>query len=376
MYQAVGDQYIFHAHSAEVDGAHKELTRGVTVEETHERVTLLIQVLRITEADWRARCAELAKEAQRARAEGRAEALAEVQERLRESELRVMKAQKMMREAQEERRKTETLLLQAHQEAAQLRQAEERKRQEEQQAYAGSGARERARTEDLSREGEAFSQIMEQAEVQLASVRDELRSLSKDVTEQRPQPDWSIIKGEAVQPHQADIQGAMSASSESSTYELHPRPSQDELSPVPGFAQQATSGPARGKRSVPGPPRRMRIACFWAMRTIPPCVPSVVVTALRAAYGADPGVWQAVLFTIGAVLAGALAYLISALLTLGFAATFMTRDSESSPALLGLTVVVLGALAAIIAAIWIPLDWPGPAGAWGQSVAASVGLGQ
>ncbi|WP_189968438.1 hypothetical protein [Streptomyces violascens] len=107
MYQARGNQHIsqLHFHVGGDEAPRGVLALGVAAKDAYERVGKLVDALRASEARWRARCVELADEVQQARVEGRTEALAEVQDQLRASERGLMKAQRMMKEAQAERKK-------------------------------------------------------------------------------------------------------------------------------------------------------------------------------------------------------------------------------------------------------------------------------
>ncbi|MFB7654697.1 MULTISPECIES: hypothetical protein [unclassified Streptomyces] len=100
----------------------------------------------------------------------------------------------------------------------------------------------------------------------------------------------------------------------------------------------------------------------------------LVVTANRAAYGADANIFVQVLFTGGSVVAGALVLLAAAGCLAFFADVFLSRESEQKPGIDGLIIALLVLLVLSPAAFFTPLDWPGPAGVWGRALASLVGL--
>lgn len=368
VYQSGGDQQITHVHvraASSTGGVGEDGTEaGLEILRMNDQLTTLVQVLTLTAAEWQARCGELAEEVLRARTEGRAEALAEVEDQLRESELRVIKAQRMMREAQEERRKSETLLMQAQQEAVQRRRAEEQSRAAS-QAEALPILMEDRRAEQLSAEGAEFTQIMDEAEAQLASLRDELRVLGEDAKGKLQEPALGIVVGETVgRPPEAQRSAASPGTPEP---EPGSRPDTAGTTSPPGGAAQPPS-------RVPGPPRRGRMAFFLVVCAIPEFLPMLTVTTLRAVYAADPDAWQAVVVTAAVVLAGAVAYLLVGFVAVGATADSLDRSSENSVVMLAFGWVVVGGIVLLTAAFFTPLDWPGPAGAWGRWIASLMGL--
>ncbi|WP_225096560.1 hypothetical protein [Streptomyces sp. CoH27] len=375
VYQSNGDQYISHTHVYGVDGgADGALThagaRAATLERTHERVSLLITVLQVTEAEWRARCAELAAEAQRARAEGRAEALAEMQEQLRAAELRVMKAQDMMRNAVVEREKAEALLTQAQQELALRRRAEERARTDE---VPVSAAR-------LREEGEQFTELLERAEAELGAVRDDLRSLGDDAAGPGgPQP-AQVIEGQWTRRSEADP--GLSRMTEDSfktptpvfqvPTQAYPQAYTQAYPPTYPQAYPQVKGATR--QPVPGPPRRFRIGVAWVICAIPPWIPMLVVTANRAAYASDAALWKTVPFTVVTVLLGAAVCGLGLLADLAVVG-MLDRDSETTALGGGCALSLIACVMLLLIAFFTPLNAPGPAGAWGRGLASLVGLG-
>ncbi|MGK5638967.1 hypothetical protein ACSNOK_11745 [Streptomyces sp. URMC 126] len=111
VYQSGANQYVTHIHVTAEE-------RGLAVHQARQRADMVVQVLTLAVGEWAARCQELEEQARKAKAEGRAEAYAEFTERLRNAELRVMQAQRTMRQAEEQRAKAETLPAHARQELA------------------------------------------------------------------------------------------------------------------------------------------------------------------------------------------------------------------------------------------------------------------
>ncbi|MFI1069893.1 hypothetical protein [Streptomyces puniciscabiei] len=356
VYQARGSQYIsqsnwyvFGADGASNASLIRPGERGAALERTHKRANLLIQALQLTEAEWQARCAELEEEARRARAEGRAEALAEMEEQLRAAELRVMKAQEMMRDAVREREKAETLLTQAQQELALRRRAEERRAAERMRTgeVPSSAAR-------LREEGEQFTEFLERAAAELGALRDDLRVLGDEAAVRGGTQPAQVIEGQWTRAGKADTPARATA-----------------------VRSPAAPAPAQGTRRepVPGPPRRFLIALAWTVCAIPPWIPMLVVTANRAAYASGGSLWKTVPFTVVTVLLGAVAYLLGLLLAGVVTVEWLNRDSETAAVGLGCAMFGLGSAVLLLAAFWTPLTWPGPAGAWGKGLASFVGLG-
>ncbi|MFC8664145.1 hypothetical protein [Streptomyces sp. NPDC057199] len=379
VYQSRGSQYISHSHVYLHDGVGaaegataRPGAHGSALERTRERVDLLIRTLSLTHAESQARCAELAGEARRARAEGRAEALAEVQEQLRAAELRVMKAQRMMREAELAREKTEALLTEAQRELALRRRAEERREEERARGNATPGTDpESARRDE---EGEQFTELLDRVEAELGAVRDDLRSLGEGMPGHGgARPAARVIEGHLVrQPEEDDV----------SSHTI-PLRGTDAAAKAPRdlFASRAFSAPpavplARNAATyVPGPPRRFLIGVAWVVSVIPPCVLMFIVTAIRAEYATEPAVWGAIAFTVVTVLGGVVLYALTLVVAGGVVLGMLDRGSEAGAALVGFAMCLGGSLGLLVASFWTPLTWPGPAGAWGRALASAVGWG-
>ncbi|MFE9485242.1 MULTISPECIES: hypothetical protein [unclassified Streptomyces] len=378
LYQSGGDQQITHVHvrgASSIAGKREgEAEPGLEVLRMDNQLSTLVQVLTLTAAEWQARCSELAAEAQHARAEGRAEALAEVQEQLRESELRVIQAQRMMREAQDERKKTEALLMQAQQEAARRRRAEERRKAAVQgealPTLMGEG-----RAEQLRLESAEFTEIMDEAEAQLASLRDELRFLGEEVKRKQQRPGSGVVVGEAVQPRRPEGERVVSSPRRPAALDLSPQRKSPPKTTSQTSAEKQPRTPVQSRHLNPGPARRGRIALHLVICAIPAFVPMLAVTATRAVYAAKPEAWQAVAFTTSSVVVGVVTYAVLGFLAFGASAANLDRYSEDSATAFGAAEITLGAICLLIVALFTPLHWPGPAGEWGQWIAALVGLG-
>ncbi|AZP17006.1 hypothetical protein EJC51_13295 [Streptomyces aquilus] len=386
VYLSRGNQYISHLHlHEEPGGSARELAqagmRGAALELTQERVTLLIRTLSLTQAELRARCAELEEEARQARAEGRAEALAEMQQQLQAAELRVMKTQEMMRAAVQEREKAEALLTQAHEELAQRRRAEERR--EKERARLAALARAEAETAPPAvtpdEEGQQFTEFLERAEEQLGRVRDDLRLLGHEITGQDGTAAAAqVIEGQVVrQPGESREQ----APKEAKPALVHPPTAKTPEAKTPSGSPSRSGGnraattPRRTTRTpVPGPRRPFRIALIWLLCLIPGWVPLLVVTMNRAVYATDASVVEAVVFTVASVALGAVVFAGVGFAVFVVLALNLDRDSEEGAGFAGVGVAFAATLGLLIAGFYTPLDAPGPLGAWGKALASAMGF--
>jgi hypothetical protein len=376
VYQARGNQHIshLHFHVGGDEAPRGVLALGVAAKDAYERVGKLVDALRASEARWRARCVELAEEVQQARVEGRTEALAEVQDQLRASEMGLMKAQRMMKEAQAERKKAEDLLTEAHRQLAQERRARERQRQrqreeEERQAEAWRAEQESARRTALREEAEGFSELLDRAEEELGAVRDELRLLGEGLEHENQESADRVVEGELV-PNSPEEEGKPSAENgnvgplDSATDESPPTPP-----PVPSESEERRQSPSGASRSL-------LIVLTWLLCGVPPFVPVLAVTSLRAEYDSDATVGKAVLFTVLVLIAGLVAYAVTLYLVGFVSVDVLNRNSEDAVAGGGVLVVsILLSIALLVASFWTPLTLPGPAGEWGRGLAGAVGLG-
>ncbi|MFE9969898.1 hypothetical protein ACFYRD_03840 [Streptomyces hirsutus] len=344
VYQSGADQYVIQIQLAEA--------RSQTAHEARQRADVVVQVLTRAVGEWAAHCQELEEQVGRARAEGRAEARAEFAEKLKDAELRVIRAQSTMRQAEEERARAEALLAQAQEELARRRREAKRDAERERDAVS---LPEHPGLSQERQDTEQFSDLMERAEAELGAVREELRQLGEE------------IDGDAGQV----VEGQWKS-----------RPATDERPPLsvqislPGVrVDTARKSTARNGSLKPGPPRLFRVGVAWAVFMLPSPVPMLVVTANRAAYTSDEGPGELARFTAITVLVGAVLYALGVLLTMVAILSSMERKSELKAADLGVQVTFAWAVLLFVSAFFTPPDWPGPAGAWGRSVASWAGLG-
>ncbi|MFD7336900.1 hypothetical protein ACFV98_12970 [Streptomyces violascens] len=370
VYQARGNQHIshLHFHVGGDEAPRGVLALGVAAKDAYERVGKLVDALRASEARWRARCVELAEEVQQARVEGRTEALAEVQDQLRASERGLMKAQRMMKEAQAERKKAEDLLTEAHRQLAQERRARERQ-QEEQRTEARRAEQESARRTALREEAEGFSELLDRAEEELGAVRDELRLLGEGLEHENQESAHRVVEGELV-PNSPEEEGKPPAENGN----VGPLdPATDESLPTPPPVPRKSE---EKRRPPSGASRILLIGLTWLLCGVPPFVPVLAVTSLRAEYDSGATVGKAVLFTVLVLIAGVVAYAVT-LYVVGFVSVdVLNRNSEDAVAGGGVLVVsIVLSIAVFVASFWTPLTLPGPAGEWGRGLAGAVGLG-
>ncbi|MGW3118755.1 hypothetical protein ACWDBW_16715 [Streptomyces sp. NPDC001107] len=383
VYQAQNNQYITHVHLyGEADCDAQELAqterRGTALESTQERVTLLIRRLSFAQAELQARCVELEEEARRARADGRAEALAEMREQLQAAELRVMKTQEVMRAAVREREKAEALLARAQEELALRRRAEERRERQ----LARADARASAEAEPAStvatpqEESEQFAEFVERAEEQLGQVRDDLRMLGQEFSGQDPSSAAArVVEGQVVQqPHESRGEAPQRATPAPGNPKAGQKKKRSGSPPKDNGEASVPSPVPRERARVVGEPRWFRIGVVWLCCLIPPWAPAILVTANRAAYASDAPSGKTTWFMIVTVLVGVLVSF-----ALGLALKMMLdqldRDSEIASRDLGRTGALLGAGCVFIAALFSPHSWLGPLGTWGKAFAVAMGLG-
>lgn len=352
VYQSGANQYVTHFHiTAEA--------RGQAAHEARERADVVVQVLTRAVGEWAARCQELEEKARRAKAEGRAEAHAEFAQKLRDAELRVMQAQRTMRQAEEERRKAEALLAQAQQELARHRRVADRDGEDTSRHDPAGMARDRQETEQ-------FSELLERAEAELGAVREELRQLGDEINGQGDGRDTAqVIEGQWTRQPGVDEQPVPARAA---------APNSDGGAPaaVPADAPAAGSG---NRTPVPGPARYSLIGVAWVVCALPPWVPMLVVSANRAAYASDASLWGVVPFTLVTVLVGVVAVFLGLLLAVMATTDMLDRDSELNAGVPALLLSLAATAVFLVAAFFTPLNWPGPAGEWGRGLASAVGLG-
>lgn len=271
VYQSGRDQHVTHIYITPE-------ARGQAAHEARQRADGVVQVLTRTVGEWAARCAELEEQVERARAEGRAEAQTEFAGRLKDAELRVMRAQRVMREAEEARAQAEVHLAQAQQELALQRRAAERESTTSVPIPSSEVVGE-------DQETEQFAQLMEQAELQLGAVRDELRLLSDEVQSRGADDQPTVLVGEAVE------SGVTEEGAESATGGIE--------------ADGAASRPARRRSVRPrGEPRTLRARLVGVVGYFAIALPLPIAgSAIHLMYSAEkpPAVVWSVGFDVSVV---------------------------------------------------------------------------
>ncbi|MET8689520.1 hypothetical protein ABZV77_35480 [Streptomyces sp. NPDC004732] len=190
VYQSGRDQHVTHVHLT-------LQSQGRAAHVARERADVVVQVLTRAVGELTAQCEEWKQQARRAKAEGRAEVQAEFAQRVREAELRVVQAQRMTREAEEERMRAESLLRKAQQELAQQKLARQEK-------HGGAAAGDDV-VDDVAgvagrgrQESAQYARLFEQAEHELGAVRSELRQLSDQMGHGAGDPEPFVLPGDVV----------------------------------------------------------------------------------------------------------------------------------------------------------------------------------
>ncbi|MFJ8939796.1 hypothetical protein ACIRL0_29460 [Streptomyces sp. NPDC102365] len=281
--QAGRDQTVtnlnLHMGAAEGQVRHTELDLRISAETAQEHAQYIIEALALAVEHFSKRCVMLTEEARRARAEGRSEALREVQERLRDAELRVISAQAKKREAENERERLEALIATAR--------------------YEAEAARRRpARSWEPADDESAFENVLTSADAGLASLRAELRALADDLgkSERSPAAD-RIVRAEVVPDASSGPVPSM---------EKQPARATDVQKPVPSLQEPHPPVTPSGPRRVVSPTRRWLGRLFFVAALVP--MP-LAGAAIRLVYTRDPGValaWR-IIFPPTAVILAAVA---------------------------------------------------------------------
>ncbi|MFH0175504.1 hypothetical protein [Streptomyces cacaoi] len=281
VYQAGRDQTVTHfsVHVGTAPGptGSVHLERRVTTQDAQQRTQRVIEGLALAVEHFRKRCVELAEEARRARAEGRSEALREVQEKLRDAELRVIGAQEKKREAERERERLEALVARTRYEAEAAR-------------------RQPARHWEQPDDERAFEDVLASADNELQLIRAELRTLADDLGRgEAPSGGDGVVIGEVV-PESRSTQDL--AEPEPATALPVGSPTSSTGRPV------SQAGRAGAQRLAPtvrlGRDRRYLGRLFFAAAALP--MP-MAGAAIRAVYSREPGVavvWS-ILFPVAVV---------------------------------------------------------------------------
>ncbi|MBT2411816.1 hypothetical protein J7I94_14770 [Streptomyces sp. ISL-12] len=335
----------------------------VTQVEVSRRADDVVQAMAGAVGELVARCAELERQVERARAEGRAAAQAEFAERLRDAELRVIGAQRLMREAEDKRATVEALLIETQRELASHRRASRREQ-------ASGSADDPGRLPGDRREEERFTELIERAERELGSLRAELRLVTEEARIQETGP--TVVVGETVRTNRPERSSASSAPTPTPKDSEAPETSRRQQKAEGEVPEGKTSGRkaaekahtvavdgGSGSASSPSPakPRRpplstsgrfMALGTFFAAALPLP----IAGSAIRTLYAADPGpaVAWALVFDLGVVIA---ASVVAALVYMGLV---IKLDWSSDGALAGCVVHVIAGVALFITGIAVGPD--------------------
>ncbi|MFK0116029.1 hypothetical protein [Streptomyces sp. NPDC090994] len=339
----------------------------VTQVEVSRRADDVLQAMAGAVGELVARCAALERQVERARAEGRAAAQAEFAERLRDAELRVIGAQRLMREAEDKRATVEALLIETQRELASHRRASRREQ-------ASGSADDPGRLPGDRREEERFTELIERAERELGALRAELRLVTEEA--RIPETGPTVVVGETVRTNRPERSSASSAPTrtpkDSEAHETSRRRQKAEGEVPEGkpsgrkAAEKAhtvtvtvTVDGSSGSASSPSPAkprlpplstsgRFMVLGTFFAVALPLP----IVGSAIRTLYAADPGpaVAWALVFDLGVVIA---ASVVAALVYMGLV---IKLDWSSDGALAGCVVHVIAGVALFITGIAVGPD--------------------
>ncbi|MFC8421088.1 tripartite tricarboxylate transporter TctB family protein [Streptomyces sp. NPDC057236] len=337
VYQSGADQYVTHIHVAEA--------RSRTAHEARQRADALVHVLTRTVGELVARCQELEEEVRDARAEGRAEAQAEYAGKLRHVELRAEQASRMRHQAEEERARAEELLAEAQREGTRQHREGGRDRDAAPLRAPVVLSQERQDTEQ-------FSEFLDRVRTELGAVREKLRTLGEEAD---GRDGARVVEGRRERQPGADERSAPVAVT------------------VPPDDDGAPAGPG-GSAPVPGPPRRLPIAGAWVLCALPPWIPMLTVTVVRAAEESDANQWAMVSFVLVAGLVGGCLFLLALACVVFVTLLCLDRDSEHRFTVPALLVCAAASLLLFVVAFKVPLGWPGPAGAWGRAIVSFAGV--
>ncbi|MGW4022146.1 hypothetical protein [Streptomyces sp. NPDC005009] len=336
VYQSGADQYVTHIHVAG--------TRSRTAHEARRQADALVQVLTRAVGELAAYCQELEEKGRRARAEGREEAQAEYAGKLRDAELRAEQASRMRRQAEGERARAEELLSEAQRELARQHREGVRDRDAVPLRAPVVLSRDRQDTEQ-------FSEFLNRVGTELGAVREKLRTLGGEAD------GWDgarAVEGQWTREPDPDARSAPVAS--------------PDAGGLPAGLRNLTSPPA------PGPPRWLPIVGSWVLCALPPWVPMLTVTVVRAADESDANQWAMVSFVLVAALVGVVVFLLAlACVALG-TLMWLNRESERRVTVPALLVCAGASLLLFLVALKAPLSWPGPAGAWGRAIVSFAGV--
>lgn len=277
MYQAGRDQTVMHVNlnvSGDQDGS-GHLGLRVTPEAAQQHTQYVIEKLTLAVEHFRRRCEELEDEACRARMEGRREALREVEQKLRDAEWRVMQAQAMKKQAEQERERLEALLARSRYRAA-------------------AASRQPAQGVAAPDDQRVFETVLASADDELQLIREELRTLADDLRGSEERPDGGrVVRGETEPAPPVVPDRAPEVATGTSIGSPAPGTPRSQARAVTSTSQRATRTLGRGRRFLG--------RLFFVSAGLP--MP-VAGAAIRATFSHEPGVaviWR-VLFPVSAVL--------------------------------------------------------------------------
>lgn len=199
VYQARGDQSITHVSfnfNERASVQYQSLMQAANAQQARTATNEIIGFLGGMIADLQVECTALREEARQAKAAGRAEALGEIQDDLRDYELRLLQAQSRLKEAQREREVAELLLIEAQRTAEKYRKDAEKLQRDRQRGAATAGdSHKRAGHRDLR----DYDRAMEGVDDGLAELREELRRLGNQLSQRLREPsEMQVVQGEVV----------------------------------------------------------------------------------------------------------------------------------------------------------------------------------
>ncbi|MET9176979.1 hypothetical protein ABZX88_01960 [Kitasatospora aureofaciens] len=316
VFQARGDQYITQVSFSLADGSgsHSQmLERAANAQQTRVGYQQLVDILLGMVASLEADRSVLKEKARRAKAEGRAEALEEIQGMLRGYELKLMQTQARLKEAQHEREVAERLLIETQRAAEEYRRAAEDLAQQR-QASAARSAIGQSGLRDLH----TYDVAMESVDAGLEALRTELRRLSNEMSQRLVEPSDRIVSGDVVDsrvnspdwklPTEMNPQDLDAQAEEGGpTTTAIPSWSADDALPIAEEEgdDATTSDPSARGRSVAS--RSVSGFLLTALVFLLPPVPLAIAgTSIRLTYSADPlpAVIWGLLFTIAVSLVG------------------------------------------------------------------------
>ncbi|MEU7469820.1 hypothetical protein AB0A94_14990 [Streptomyces sp. NPDC044984] len=117
-----------------------------------------------------------------------------------------------------------------------------------------------------------------------------------------------------------------------------------------------------------------RIGLVWALCALPTWIPMLTVTTDRAAHARDTTLFHTVPFTVITLFMGVLVYGAAGVLVVRAAVVLPDGEAEQQAGGAGLIGGAVGSVILFVGAFFTPLDWPGPAGAWGRGLASAMGV--